>query len=1054
VSASSRLTVAVRAHTTHAGRLKKESRKADGPREVQPYPRLALVLDCETTTDASQRLRFGFYRLYDHEELLLEGVFHADDLTQEEVESLRQYCRSHREGDAAGGEPLQLNTREQFLKDVFMRYAYDGRAAVVGFNLPFDISRLAVRWGKARGGATKGGFSFVTRTYKDKKGRVKQDGFFPRIAVKSIDNKRAIPQFTSAWQKEYMARKQGNRELTFRGWFVDCRTLAYALTGESHSLESACLRFGVENLKLQAADRGTLTKDYLDYARRGVLATSELYQKLLQEFRRHPIELTPNRAYSPATIGKAYLKAMGIHLPRLRVEKKLRMSRAQVQGWAMTAYYGGRAGCRNRRVPLPVVYLDFLSTYPTVNSLMGLWGFVTAEEIEVIDATEEVTGLLDRITAEDLFDPASWQDLPALVEVLPEDDLLPVRADYSQAGNGQYSIGLTRVKSKTPLCYTLADCIASKLHTGKPPKVIRAIRFRPKGKQARLKEVDFGGSVHIDPKVDDFFRAVIEARYSIKQDEGLDPQERERLQHALKILANSTSYGIFIELNRQENPGTEIKVYGAERFDSVTDYPEEAGPFYFPILGCLLTGAARLMLTLAELEVQNRGGTFAFVDTDSIAVVANENGGLVRYPGGTTSRPRGLGAIKALSWAQVEEIRLKFARLNPYDRGIVPGSILRLEDENYAPGEARERKQLWCFCVSSKRYALFNLEGREPVMRKCSEHGLGYYLPPVDPLTGAPVHDWIEQAWGQIVCPAMGLRRRPRPLWAGQLAHTRVSITTPGMMNWFGPFNAKNPAQPNGPAKEYRDAVKPFNFLEHVPLDPIAGRPPDIPREESLCLIRPVGEAGKGISQWVNIHDPSEGFYVIVAGRGLSMAPRTCIGRTYEDLILEHAQQPETKSAGPDGKPCTRKTVGLLGPRHIEVDSVVHIGKEANELELVQAGLVDEEERVLNVYERDLWEMVQPILEEIPAARIQKETGYSKREVHYLRKGVKRPSKKRLPKVAAMAAGWAREVLENHSQQDDPAMDRTLIEKCATFLADLGRDQVSSFGIRPQPRAP
>ena len=97
MSASSRLTVAVRAHTTHAGRLKKESRKADGPREVQPYPRLALVLDCETTTDASQRLRFGFYRLYDHEELLLEGVFHADDLTQEEVESLRQYCRSHRE---------------------------------------------------------------------------------------------------------------------------------------------------------------------------------------------------------------------------------------------------------------------------------------------------------------------------------------------------------------------------------------------------------------------------------------------------------------------------------------------------------------------------------------------------------------------------------------------------------------------------------------------------------------------------------------------------------------------------------------------------------------------------------------------------------------------------------------------------------------------------------------------------------------------------------------------------------------------------------------------
>ena len=32
-----------------------------------------------------------------------------------------------------------------------------------------------------------------------------------------------------------------------------------------------------------------------------------------------------------------------------------------------------------------MVYDDFLSMYPTVNSLMGLWQFVTAKEITIVE---------------------------------------------------------------------------------------------------------------------------------------------------------------------------------------------------------------------------------------------------------------------------------------------------------------------------------------------------------------------------------------------------------------------------------------------------------------------------------------------------------------------------------------------------------------------------------------------------------------------------------------------------------------------------------------------
>ena len=77
------------------------------------------------------------------------------------------------------------------------------------------------------------------------------------------------------------------------------------------------------------------------------------------------MKLQASRAYSPATIGKAYLREMGVRSPAKRVDP-------EILGYGMSAYYGGRAECRIRRTPVPVVYCDFLSMYPTVCALT--WG--------------------------------------------------------------------------------------------------------------------------------------------------------------------------------------------------------------------------------------------------------------------------------------------------------------------------------------------------------------------------------------------------------------------------------------------------------------------------------------------------------------------------------------------------------------------------------------------------------------------------------------------------------------------------------------------------------
>src|SRR5262249_49078036 len=173
---------------------------------------------------------------------------------------------------------------------------------------------------------------------------------------------------------------------------------------------------------------------------------------------------------------------------------------------------------------------------------------------------------------------------------------------------------------------------------------------------------------------------------------------------------------------------------GPTPFTAKVAAPEEPGEFCFPPLAACITGAARLMLAVLERCVTDAGGTYAFCDTDSMGIVATERGGLIACPGGPYRLPKGDAAIEALPWGTVEAIRERFAALNPYDHAVVPGSILKVEDENFAP-VTRERRQLYCYAISAKRYCLYNLDASgEPILRKVSEHGLGgVYLDPTHP---------------------------------------------------------------------------------------------------------------------------------------------------------------------------------------------------------------------------------------------------------------------------------------------------------------------------------
>src|SRR5262249_53786367 len=139
------------------------------------------------------------------------------------------------------------------------------------------------------------------------------------------------------------------------------------------------------------------------------------------------------------------------------------------------------------------------------------------------------------------------------------------------------------------------------------------------------------------------------------------------------------------------------------------------------------------------------------------------DGGLVPCPGGPDRMPgrKRQDAVHALSWADVEAIRDRFAALNPYDRAAVPGSILKLEKEN-RDATGRQR-QLWCYAISAKRYALYIQDETTGHLQlvKWSEHGLGYLLNPTDPdadeESGDADRDWIRGLWEGMVREALGL---------------------------------------------------------------------------------------------------------------------------------------------------------------------------------------------------------------------------------------------------------------------------------------------------------
>jgi hypothetical protein len=1008
-------------------------------RRLRRYPTEALIFDTETEPGPSQRLRFLVWRVYRDRTgappghlCVEEGIAYADDLPDRDPDGYQLLVDhvSDREADIAAGlsrpgvgrrvvcEPVSWWLQERFF---LYGYKHRDRCAVVGFNLPFDLGRLASYWTAARG-YYRGGWSLGLWGTYDAEGRWKDLRFHPRLLMKAIDPRRTLFRWGSLKRGDEDGRGPEAR-------FIDLRTLAFALTDNSYSLEGACAAFG-DPFEKDPVSFETVTPKLIDYAFEDVAHTSLLYRNTMAELARHEgVDLQPHRLYSPATVGARYLEAMGVRRP---LEKFTDLSDEQLGwenrpprpddeaqrtggiseellGYSMGAFFGGRAEARVVRTHVPIVHVDFTSMYPAINALLGTWPLLRAEQITTTDAAEAVRTLLaDPQLLECCLTPELWREVGAtLVEIEPDGDILPVRARLDPDSD-DYGIGVNPLSYDGRLWYALPDIIAATLlnPSDKPsPRITRAIRLTPQGIQPALQPVRLRGGSPLDPAAEntDPFVVMIEERARVKADPSLSKDERDRLELFLKITANATAYGSLARLDRRDLAiATPVTIRGpdTEPREQNTPNPEDPGPYCFPPVAASITAGARLMLALLERIVRDHGGTYAFCDTDSMAIIASPELGAIECP-----TPDGSGRLSVLSWETVRTILDRFEDLNPYDPELL--RPWKIEHDSLD-------EQLWCYAISAKRYCLYRRGpdgtvdlvaatggtdeasddggGEGNALTDWSEHGLGLYLDPTAEDPDRPERDederriWMRDAWEWILRTSDG-ENVQQPHWADRYALTRFTVSSPTLADWFTGYND------NRPRDEW---IRPgsFGLIAHAEAA-ARGETNTMPKPEQAL---PTAPYDRTAANWPRLtwYDRRDGRPIRVITAQQRSSPDAfadalqrgdTVIQTLSQVLGRYSRRPEHKSLAPDGTAVGSETRGLLARRPFSSSPAITelTGKEGNKLTERLSGEITDFGAHSNYYgnRTDPWaELYMPILKELGAARIIEETSMSSSAVY------------------------------------------------------------------------
>jgi len=651
----------------------------------QQYPIMnngqVFIWDTETHTEIPQRAKVAFGMLIDLREKIdnptqvqiKQKIAAHYDLNENELARLKRYCKK---------KNFTLISGDQF-NLLLLKLASNG-VMICGHNIPFDIGAIGYDFevlpdeGAFRIKICSCGEETIKEEERTHSKLCYSCSIHPTIILKQVKTKKVLMYFET---KNYAA-------------IIDTITLGNALLGNgASSLDLMVKRYGMKD-KFKAHvdyDKEYGYRMYI-YAVNDVELTCMLLCAEYQLYLKHGLKRPFHTLMSEASVGKAYEELAGVP-PFKKSHPEIKPFLYSI---ANAAYYGARSEAHIRKQPVLIRYCDFKSQYPLVNALLNTQQYLLAEYIHVERNIEKAQDLLDKITLEDLNNKELWKQFCILVKIKHNGDILPnkhIEKNITVFGIKKLITGES--------WYSITDAIASKMYTDKTPKVIDAFFLIPSKRQIVTNKLFLFGdkNFEIDLTKHDFFVRVIDLRDSVKKEKKLlELQLKEKyneeieqrieylsnLQQALKLISNSTAYGEKVET--REIAGMDI-----------------AGKYNAMPLGVHITGGARLLLAIAEKLGLERGLTHAFCDTDSFAYALPD------------------GMQKEDFYNRVNECIQFFDKLSPYQS---EASIFELEDYNKFENEYVD---LYAYCVSTKRYVLFNIVDGKPRIRKFTEHGITNY---------------------------------------------------------------------------------------------------------------------------------------------------------------------------------------------------------------------------------------------------------------------------------------------------------------------------------------
>lgn len=899
-------------------------KRPKNPKTRRPMSgRNVLIDDTETTTDFTQRLLFGSGRLlvdhWDEHTLTCKlkriVLYYADDLP--EIRPLTFTVLQ----EVANESEIELVSHTEYLRRYLLTCGQSNvtskgyqQGTLVFFNASFDMFRHGSR---------------VTNPGRS-------NTFFKNgVGCQFLDEPWA------PWYRETRMGIGARRELTRRQtkgqtWYppviVDLAQMTRAMTGKPQSLLTAGEAFKCDvlkfnkpqihdpevNFKGNPRELKRQIRHYVEYNLRDVEATADLYQRVMTRFYRHSVNLRPEDYISAASLDKAYMRAMGIH-PAFCTCEDCKNKRGAwkvpkiVLGLFMGAFLGARSEAGARLESWFGALHDWRSMYPAVMHLSGDWDFRIAEHIEVREETEAVQEFLDKVTLEDLFKPETWRIMRGVAEHRG-DCLIPVRTKIGEVS----AIATKHVPEidivHPPMVSAIRDLVASKIRTGRTPKILSAYRPYPVGKQKTLRPVRFAGRVEFDPVKDNWYQFLVNTRAAIKA-EG-DPYDE---QLAYKETVNA-DYGISAEMNLADR---EAEVYGLGGQSWKVGKSEVPGEYANPLLACDITAGARLMLAMFQVLAGNP----ILCDTDSFA---------------TRSTPDG---SEGLSWQEVNEIAQRFDSLNPWDTRL----ISHLIDWQYpAPGKNGIREPIRITAISAKRYSLYGLKnGKLEILAvedgdetddsieivKRSEHGLGLYLNPFRHSAALADEDsehktaqkrFYDEVWTWGLQTYVFGRKVREPDWFDLPAVARFPIRTQFTYRMFDDINDGLP---------YYDQIIPGSFFLTVHRSRSEALRDFGTERAKLQLIAPFNPDPRTWLDlpWMDAHTGRR--YRITTDYETADSDTTgqlLVVKSYREVIREYFNHPELKYDGPDGKRCGSKTRGQLQPGIAIPESYEHISKDGS----------------------------------------------------------------------------------------------------------------------------